>query len=129
MTIQPPRVPDLMPSVPTPATFDVNEPGNPISRIENPKSLPPPMITLERTSRWYQQVIGINDVSCAIPPGITALLGPNGAGKSTLLKLVTGQLRPTTGRVSVLGMAPFANPNVFQRLGYCPEIESGSTLR
>jgi ABC-2 type transport system ATP-binding protein len=83
------------------------------------------MIFLEHASRWYGQVIGINDVSCAIPPGITALLGPNGAGKSTLLKLVTGQLRPTTGVVSVLGMHPFANPRVFQRLGYCPEIENG----
>src|SRR5205085_2441848 len=84
------------------------------------------MITLERVSRWYGQVIGVNDVTCQIPVGITALLGPNGAGKSTLIKLVTGQLRPSTGRVTVLdGLAPFANPAVFRRLGYCPEIESG----
>ena len=82
------------------------------------------MIVLERASRWYGQVIGINDVSCFIPAGITALLGPNGAGKSTMLKLVTGQLRPTTGRVLVLNEAPFANPRVFRRLGYCPEIEN-----
>lgn len=82
------------------------------------------MIQLERTSRWYGQVIGINDISCEIPAGITALLGPNGAGKSTLLKLVTGQLRPTTGFVRVLGEEPFANPRVFRRLGYCPEIEN-----
>jgi ABC-2 type transport system ATP-binding protein len=82
------------------------------------------MITLTRASRWYKQVIGLNDVSCEIPVGLTALLGPNGAGKSTLLKLVTGQLRPTTGEVRVLGDAPFANPRVFRRLGYCPEIES-----
>jgi len=81
------------------------------------------MIALERASRWYGQVIGINDVSCQIGPGLTALLGPNGAGKSTLIKLVTGQLRPTAGRVTVLGQAPFANPSVFQRLGCCPEIE------
>ena len=82
------------------------------------------MILLERASRWYGQVIGLNDVSCAIGPGITALLGTNGAGKSTLLKLVTGQMRPTRGRVAVLGEAPFANPRVFKRLGYCPEIEN-----
>ncbi len=82
------------------------------------------MILLERASRWYGQVIGINDVTCALPAGITALLGPNGAGKSTLLKLITGQLRPTTGRVTVFGEAPFANPRVFRRLGYCPEIEN-----
>lgn len=82
------------------------------------------MIELERTSRWYGQVIGINDITCTVPPGLTALLGPNGAGKSTLIKLVSGQLRPTTGRVTVLGQRPFANPRVFQRLGYCPEGES-----
>jgi ABC-2 type transport system ATP-binding protein len=75
-------------------------------------------------SRWYGQVIGINDVSCQIPPGITALLGPNGAGKSTMLKLITGLLRPTTGRCTVFGEKPFANPRVYQRLGYCPEIEN-----
>src|SRR5262245_21827800 len=82
------------------------------------------MITLEHASRWYGQVIGINDVTCAIPTGLTALLGPNGAGKSTMIKLATGQLRPTTGRVTVLGQRPFANPAVFRQLGYCPEIES-----
>lgn len=82
------------------------------------------MISLDRASRWYGQVIGVNDVSCVIPAGITALLGPNGAGKSTLLKLVTGQLRPTAGRVSVFGLDPFANPNVYRRMGYCPEIEN-----
>ena len=82
------------------------------------------MISLEHASRWYGQVIGINDVSCQIGGGITALLGPNGAGKSTLIKLVTGQLRPTTGSVRVLNQNPFANPSVFQSLGYCPEIEN-----
>jgi ABC-2 type transport system ATP-binding protein len=82
------------------------------------------MIVLERVSRWYGQVIGLNDVSCVFPPGITALLGPNGAGKSTMMKLITGQLRPSTGNLTVLGEAPFANPKVFRRLGYCPESES-----
>ena len=82
------------------------------------------MIALEHASRWYGQVIGINDITCMLPSGITALLGPNGAGKSTMLKLITGQLRPTTGRVTVFGEAPFANTRVFRRLGYCPEIES-----
>lgn len=83
------------------------------------------MIELQSASKWYGQVIGVNDVTCAVAPGITALLGPNGAGKSTMLKLITGQLKPTTGQVTVLGMRPFANPNVFRRLGYCPEVEGG----
>jgi ABC-2 type transport system ATP-binding protein len=82
------------------------------------------MIALEHASRWYKQVIGINDVSFQIGPGITALLGSNGAGKSTMLKLITGQLRPSQGRVTVFGEAPFANPGVYRRLGYCPEYEN-----
>lgn len=82
------------------------------------------MITLQNASRWYGQVIGLNDVSCEIGPGLTALLGMNGAGKSTMMRMITGQLRPTTGSVSVLGMQPFANPDVFRKLGYCPEIDN-----
>jgi ABC-2 type transport system ATP-binding protein len=82
------------------------------------------MIELTRASRWYGQVIGLNDVSCTVPAGVTALLGPNGAGKSTFMKLVSGQLRPTTGTVSVFGERPFANNRVFRRLGYCPEIDN-----
>jgi ABC-2 type transport system ATP-binding protein len=82
------------------------------------------MIALEHASRWYGQVIGLNDVSCKVSPGLTALLGPNGAGKSTMLKLITGQIRPTTGKVEVFGQKPFANAGVFRKLGYCPEIDS-----
>lgn len=105
------------PTTPVPATPRVPRPAAALAAAG-------PSIVLERASRWYGQVIGLNDVSCFLGPGLTALLGPNGAGKSTLFKLVTGQLRPTTGRVLVGGLAPFANGNVFQRLGYCPEIDN-----
>lgn len=82
------------------------------------------MISLRHVSRWYGQVLGVNDVTCNLGPGLTALLGPNGAGKSTLIKLITGQLRPTTGVVSVFGERPFANTRIMRRIGYCPEIET-----
>lgn len=82
------------------------------------------MIVLQRASRWYGQVIGLNDVSCEIGPGLTALLGMNGAGKSTMLRMITGQIRPTTGNVTVFGMEPFANAGVYRRVGYCPEIDN-----
>jgi ABC-2 type transport system ATP-binding protein len=82
------------------------------------------VIKLERASRWYGQVIGLNDVTCEIGPGLTALLGMNGAGKSTMLKMITGQIRPTTGNVTVFGMEPFANADVYRRVGYCPEIDN-----
>jgi ABC-2 type transport system ATP-binding protein len=75
-------------------------------------------------SKWYGQVIGLNDVSVAVAPGVTGLLGPNGAGKSTLLKLATGQLRPSKGTIEVLGGAPWGSPALFRRVGYCPEQDA-----
>ncbi|MFQ3669476.1 MAG: ABC transporter ATP-binding protein [Fimbriimonadaceae bacterium] len=82
------------------------------------------MIELTALSRWYGQVIGVNDVDARIEPGITALLGMNGAGKTTLIRLITGQLKPTTGEVRVGGLEPFANPEVYRILGYCPDIDN-----
>jgi len=83
-----------------------------------------PLVVAEHLSKWYGQVIGLNDVSVAIPPGITGLLGPNGAGKSTLLKLLTGQLKPSKGTITVLGEPVWANPRIFFRLGFCPEQDA-----
>lgn len=82
------------------------------------------VIHLERVSRWYGQVIGLNDVTCSIGPGVTALLGMNGAGKTTMMRLVSGQIRETTGSLSVFGMEPFANPEVYRKMGYCPELDN-----
>ena len=82
------------------------------------------MISAVNVSRWYGQVIGVNDITCEIGPGITALLGMNGAGKTTLIRMITGQLRPTTGDLRVFGLEPFANPDVYRRMGYCPEIDN-----
>lgn len=82
------------------------------------------MIEFTHVSKWYGDVIAVNDVSFTLGPGVTALLGSNGAGKSTLMKLVTGQIRPSNGEVSVFGLSPFANPEVYKRLGYCPEIDA-----
>lgn len=83
-----------------------------------------PVIVCEHVSKWYGQVIGLNDVSVSIPAGITGLLGPNGAGKSTFMKLVTGQLRPSKGALTVLGAPIWNNPAVYARLGFCPEQDA-----
>ena len=82
------------------------------------------IITADHVSKWYGQVIGLNDVSVSIPPGITGLLGPNGAGKSTFMKLITGQLKPSKGAVSVLGMPIWNNPSAYMRIGFCPEQDA-----
>ena len=54
-------------------------------------------ITLHSVSKWYGKVLGLNDVTLDVTPGITGLIGPNGSGKSTLLRLVIGQLKPSLG--------------------------------
>lgn len=47
-------------------------------------------IELSQVSRWYGNVVAVNDVTMTIGPGVTGLLGPNGAGKSTLLHMMAG---------------------------------------
>jgi ABC-2 type transport system ATP-binding protein len=82
------------------------------------------VIATEHLSKWYGQVSGLNDVTVTVPPGITGLLGPNGAGKSTFMKLVTGQLKPSKGTVTILGEPIWANPALYHRIGFCPEQDS-----
>ena len=81
-------------------------------------------VELIRASRWYGPVIALNDVTTAIGPGVTGLLGPNGAGKSTFLKLVAGQLAPSQGEVRLLGRPAWGSPEVFHRVGVCPETDA-----
>jgi ABC-2 type transport system ATP-binding protein len=83
-----------------------------------------PILQSDHLSKWYGQVIGLNDVTVSVPPGITGLLGPNGAGKSTFMKLITGQLKPSKGEVSVLGEPIWGNQNLFFRIGFCPEQDA-----
>jgi ABC-2 type transport system ATP-binding protein len=82
------------------------------------------VVTAEHVSKWYGQVIGLNDVSVSVPTGITGLLGPNGAGKSTFMKLITGQLKPSKGDMTVLGEPIWRNPRLFFEIGFCPEQDT-----
>jgi ABC-2 type transport system ATP-binding protein len=81
-------------------------------------------VELVRASRWYGQVIALNDVSLTIAPGVTGLLGPNGAGKSTFLKLAAGQIRPSQGDVRLLGLPAWGSPELFHRVALCPETDA-----
>jgi ABC-2 type transport system ATP-binding protein len=82
------------------------------------------LVVADHLSKWYGQVIGLNDVSVTVPSGITGLLGPNGAGKSTFMKLITGQLKPSKGSVAVLGEPIWQNPGLYHRIGFCPEQDA-----
>ncbi len=81
-------------------------------------------IEVHNVSRWYGDVVAVNDISFSVGPGITGLLGPNGAGKSTLLHMIAGFLRPSAGAVRVLGAPSWRNPEMFRRVGLVPEREA-----
>jgi ABC-2 type transport system ATP-binding protein len=80
-------------------------------------------LVLEKTAKYYGQVLGLADVSLTVDGGIVGLLGPNGAGKSTLMRLAAGLARPTRGTVRVFGADSWAEREARRRIGYCPEHE------
>lgn len=81
-------------------------------------------IQVDKVSKWYGDVSALSEVSLEIGPGVLGLLGPNGAGKSTLLKLMSGQLNPSLGSVTILGDNYANNPSLFAQVGLCPEQDS-----
>ncbi|MHB8055085.1 MAG: ABC transporter ATP-binding protein [Candidatus Aminicenantales bacterium] len=81
-------------------------------------------IRADKLGKWYGNVLGLSDVSIEIGPGITGLLGPNGAGKSTFMKLITGQLKPSIGSVTIDDRPVWNNPEIFRRIGFCPEQDA-----
>lgn len=82
------------------------------------------VIELHKVSKFYGQVMGMNDVTVDFSSGMTGLLGPNGAGKSTMMKMITGQIQPSKGRIKVMGEDPWDNPHLNLNIGYCPEQDS-----
>jgi ABC-2 type transport system ATP-binding protein len=81
-------------------------------------------IVFENVSKFYGEVLGVNRVNLALPPGVTSLVGPNGSGKTTLMNLMTGLVQPTQGRVTVLGLTPDQPEEFFRYVGYCAQFDS-----
>jgi ABC-2 type transport system ATP-binding protein len=81
-------------------------------------------IQLRSVSRWYGNVVAINDVTMTMGPGVTGLLGPNGAGKSTLLHMIAGFLRPSRGELTVGSVPSWRNPDLYRTVGLVPERDS-----
>jgi ABC-2 type transport system ATP-binding protein len=98
-----------------------------VNTVEAPAS---PAVTTTKTvelvnvSRWYGNVVAVNDVSMTLGPGVTGLLGPNGAGKTTLLHMMSGFLPPSQGTLTVGGAPAWRNPDVYRDLGLVSERES-----
>ncbi|TDD67281.1 ABC transporter ATP-binding protein [Jiangella aurantiaca] len=84
----------------------------------------PSVLSVDTVSRWYGNVVAVNDVTMTIGPGITGLLGPNGAGKSTLIGMLAGFLAPSAGSVTLDGTTVWKNPDVYRAIGLVPEREA-----
>jgi ABC-2 type transport system ATP-binding protein len=87
-------------------------------------SAPAMPIEVVNVSRWYGNIVAVNDISFALGPGITGLLGPNGAGKSTMLHMLSGFLQPSSGELRVFGESAWENPGMYRRIGLVPEREA-----
>ncbi len=81
-------------------------------------------LVLEQVSRWYSNVVAVNDVSMTIGPGVTGLLGPNGAGKSTLIAMMSGFLAPSSGTVTLDGTPTWRHEQLYRQIGLVPEREA-----
>jgi ABC-2 type transport system ATP-binding protein len=81
-------------------------------------------IIFEDVSKFYGEILGVNRVNLSIPPGITSLVGPNGSGKTTLMNLMTGLVKPSCGRIEVLGYTIDDPENLFKLVGYSTQFDA-----
>ena len=80
-------------------------------------------LVLDKVSRWFGNVVAVNDISMTIGPGVTGLLGPNGAGKTTLMAMMSGFLPPSSGTVTIDGEPVWRRTDAYRQIGLVPERE------
>ncbi len=83
-----------------------------------------PIVSATGLSKWYGDVIGLNQFSVEINPGITGIVGPNGSGKSTFFKTIAGLIRPSVGDVKMFGERPWGNAALMEQFGFCPDYDN-----
>jgi ABC-2 type transport system ATP-binding protein len=81
-------------------------------------------LKLEHVSRWYGNIVAVNDVTCSLTAGVTGVLGPNGAGKTTVLHMMAGLLRPSAGKILLDGEATAGHPSMYRKIALVPEREA-----
>ena len=82
------------------------------------------MIEIERLTKRFGEKLAVVDLDLHIPRGeLFCFLGPNGAGKTTTIKILTGLVRPTSGRTRIDGLDLRESPvEVKRRIGYIPDM-------
>src|SRR5690242_5908374 len=81
-------------------------------------------VIFENVSKFYGDVLGVNRVNLSIPPGITGLVGPNGSGKTTLMNLMVGLIRPSRGKIDILGVSAEQPEELFKHVGYSTQYDA-----
>ena len=81
-------------------------------------------LKIEGLTKRYGEKLALNNVSMTLTDGVYGLLGPNGAGKSTIMNILAGNLKASSGEVSLDGKSIRKNPSLFRdRLGYMPQSQ------
>ena len=85
-----------------------------------------PILEAQNLTKNFGEVTAVNTVSLTVKEGaLFGLLGPNGSGKTTMIKMLTGQVLPTGGTATVLGLDVVKEPvAVRERVGIIPEQET-----
>ncbi|MEF3303818.1 ABC transporter ATP-binding protein [Paenibacillus sp. GYB003] len=82
------------------------------------------IVQLNNVTKSYGDVTAVADISFSLESDkIYGLLGRNGAGKTTIMHMITAQLFPTRGEVSVFGESPYENGRVLERLCFIKESQ------
>ncbi len=80
------------------------------------------MIAAEKLTKSFGDILAVDHVNLRVDGELFVFLGPNGAGKTTTIKMLTGLLRPTSGRATVNGIDFLKHPIEARRqFGYVPE--------
>jgi ABC-2 type transport system ATP-binding protein len=98
---------------PSPSTVSSGPPASSASPVD-----------IASVSKWYGNVVAVNDITMTLDAGVTGLLGPNGAGKTTVLHMMAGFLAPSRGTVTVHGQPTWRNPSVYSQIGIVSEREA-----
>jgi ABC-2 type transport system ATP-binding protein len=81
-------------------------------------------VVVSNMSKWFGLKVAVSELTIGFRPGVTGLLGPNGAGKTTLLRVIAGLQRPSQGGVTILGVDPRRDTDIYRRISLVPEDES-----